>query len=246
MGIFRSEKMICKKICFPQEFNDQVFDEIGKIENGLEIIDHNVNTLESKREFYNAVNRCKQIEKKIAKIEKIFGDFSFKIKNYEKITEFYQDYEDHKNFLNLNNNTFFDYAENQIKEDENKLEDLISYKNDLINEIIIKHEKFHTFKLLFNTIENIGKKSVSQNHASGSNMNDYSIFEENNLNQRLLEGALYEDSGFYLCGVIKSEDKLRFQRVVFRGVFSRCNFNFFDIPDINKQFINDIENYDVI
>jgi len=235
--------MICQKICFPQEYNEQVLEELGKIENGLEIIDNNKIMLESKREFYEPINRCLKIEKKISKIEKIFEDFSFKIKNYETLAEFYRDYEGYKNSLKLNTNSFFDFVENQINEDEYKLDDLIIYKNELIEKIINKHEKFHTIKLLFNTIENIiGKKNNFGKSPAANNLNsDYSIFEENDLNQRLLEGGMYQDNGFYICGVIRSEEKLKFQRVIFRSVFSRCNFNFMDIPEINKKFISDIE-----
>jgi hypothetical protein len=234
--------MECKKICFPQEYSEKVLEELGQIENGLEIIDNNQNILSTKREFFESINRCNKIEKKISKIEKIYQDFSFKIKNYDNITEFYKDYEEYKNSFKLNTNSFFDFVENQINEDEFKLGDLISYKNELIDKIINKHEKFHTIKLLFNTIDDImGKKANVRKTATNIYKSEYSIYEENELSQRLLEGGMYQDNGFYMCGVIRSEDKLKFQRVIFRSVFSRCNFNFIDIPEINKKFINDIE-----
>ena len=85
------------------------------------------------------------------------------------------------------------------------------------------------------------RKAGFDNVAARSVNSDYSIYEENNLNDRLMEGEVYEDNGLYICGVIRSEDRLKFQRVIFRSVFSRCNFNFMDIPEINKKFVNDIE-----
>jgi hypothetical protein len=87
----------------------------------------------------------------------------------------------------------------------------------------------------------MGKKANVRKTATNIYKSEYSIYEENELSQRLLEGGMYQDNGFYMCGVIRSEDKLKFQRVIFRSVFSRCNFNFIDIPEINKKFINDIE-----
>ncbi len=236
----RSEKMICKKICFPQENYDHVLEEMGKIENGVEIIDINQEIMESKKEFFQPINRCKEIEKKISKIERICQEFNFEIKKYVDIKKFYNDCKEDVDYYKKHSSPYFDIVENHIYEDEKKLDEFIFAKDHLIDEITENHERFYAFKNLLNSIQILGGAKILKinNKAYHS---DYSINEENILNAQFLEEGHYEDNQLYLCGVVKSEEKMKFQRMIFRASFDRCNFSFMDIPDVRQKYIVDME-----
>jgi len=234
--------MICKKFCFPQEYCEQVLEEIGKIENGVEIIDNNKEVMESKKECFLSIIRCKELEKKISKIEKICGEFNFEIKKYDNINNFYNDCDqDIKNYKNFTS-SYIDIIENQIFEDESKLDDFIQAKNHLIQEITDNHEKFYSFKNLLNSLsilQNKGKKtSYGKNKVYSS---EYSLDEDNKLNMNFIEEGHYEDNQLYICGVVKAEERMKFQRMIFRASFDRCNFNFIDIPEVGHKYILDLE-----
>jgi len=234
--------MTCKKICFPQEYYDYVLEEMGKVENGVEIIDNNQDIIESKKEFFQPINRCKEIEKKILKIEKICQEFNFEIKKYDSIKSFYTDCEEDIEYYKKHSSSYFDIIENQIYEDENKLMEFIQAKNHLIEEITEKHEQFYAFKNLGNSLDVLSRKRGISKSKNKIYFSDYSINEENNLCARLVEEeGHYEDNQLYICGVIRAEEKMKFQRMIFRASFDRCNFKFMDIPDVKQKYIVDLE-----
>lgn len=231
--------MACKRICFPQEYSDQVLEELGRIENGAEIIDINQDVMESRRENYIPINRCKEIEKKICKIEKICEEFDFEIKKYGDIKKFYKDCQtDIDSYRNFQS-SYFDNIENQIYEDEKQLDELILYKNQLISDIQENHEKFYSLKNLLKSLDVIEGKGPKVNLKEYRS--DYSISDDNNLNSYLLEEGHYEDNSLYICGIVRAEEKMKFQRMVFRASFDRCNFKFMDIPNIKQKYIVDLE-----
>lgn len=231
--------MICKRICFAHEYSDHILEELGRVENGSEIIDVNENVMESRKENYIPINRCKEIEKRISKIERICEEFDFEIKKYDSIKNFYKDCQADIESYKGNSYSYFDNIENQIYEDEKKLTESIQYKNQLIWDIKENHEKFYSYKNLLNSLDVLVKKtSKLENRQFRS---DYSINDENMLSVALLEEGHYEDNSLYICGVVKAEDKMKFQRMVFRASFNRCNFNFMDIPPIKNKYIVDME-----
>lgn len=239
--------MICKKICFPQEYYDHVLEELGKVENGAEIIDNNPDVMESRKEFFQPISRCKEIEKKILKVEKICEEFNFEIKRYDNIKSFYADSQEDKEFYRKHSSPYFDIVENQIYEDEKKLDEFIQAKNHLIQEITEKHEKFYAFKNLVNSLDVLSGKGRGNGAASAAAANnkvfasDYSVEEESYLSTRLLEEGHYEDNQLYICGVLRAEEKMKFQRMIFRASFDRCNFKFMDVPDVRHRYIMDME-----
>jgi len=235
--------MTCKKICFPQEYYDHVLEELGKTENGAEIIDNNADVMESKKKFFQPISRCKEIEKKILKIEKICEEFNFEIKRYDNIKSFYADSQEDKDFYRNYSSSYFDIIENQIYEDEKKLDEFIQAKNRLIQEIIEKHDKFFAVKTLFKSLDVLNGKSNRQSDVAVNKVfsNDYSIEDECYLSAQLLEEGHYEDNQLYICGVVRAEEKMKYQRMVFRANFNRCNFNFMEIPDVRKEYVIDME-----
>lgn len=234
--------MTCKRICFQQEHYDQVLEELGKVENGAEIIDTNQEVMESKKEFFLPINRCKEIEKKILKVENICEEFNFEIKKYDNIKSFYADCDEDREYYKKHSSPYFDIVENQIYEDEKRLDEFIQAKNHLIQEITEKHEKFYAFKNLINSLDVLsGKGRVGSGAQNKVYASDYSIEEESYLTAQLLEEGHYEDNQLYICGVLRAEEKMKFQRMIFRASFDRCNFKFMDIPDIRHKYIVDME-----
>jgi len=234
--------MTCKKICFPQENYDHVLEELGKVQNGIEIIDNNPDVMESRKEFFQPINRCKEIEKKILKIEKICEEFDFEIKRYDNIKNFHADSIEDQESYKRHSSPYFDIIENQIYEDEKKLDEFIEVKNHLIQEITEKHERFYAFKNLVNSLDVLsGKNRKISGAGSKVFASDYSIEEESYISAPLLEEGHYEDNQLYICGVIRAEEKMKYQRMIFRASFDRCNFNFIDIPEVKNKYILDME-----
>jgi len=234
--------MACKRICFQQEHYDQFLEELGKVQNGAEMIDINQHIMESKKEFFLPITRCKEIEKKIIKIEKICEEFNFEIKRYDNIKSFYADCEEDKEYYRKHSSPYFDIIENQIYEDEKKLDEFIHAKNHLIHEITENHEKFYAFKNLVCSLDVLsGKNRRVSGARSKVFASDYSIEEESYLSAQFLEEGHYEDNQLYICGVVRAEEKMKFQRMIFRASFDRCNFKFMDIPDVRQKYIVDME-----
>ena len=231
--------MVLKRIRFPKENFNQMFEELGKLENGSEFIDMNSEIIESKKEFFEPILRCKEIEKKFLKIEKICDEFNFELKKYDDLKSFYEDLNKDEKYHKGNSNDYIDIIEHKIYEDEKKLDDFIYSKNHSINEIIDLHDKFHAFKNIANSLDILKQLQPVDKNLFKS---DYSINdEERDLCVSLLEEGHYENNLLYICGVLRSEDKMKFQRMIFRQTFNRCNIKFMDIPEIKTKYIVDME-----
>jgi V-type H+-transporting ATPase subunit a len=145
-----------------------------------------------------------------------YGERFVKFKRY---TDFIDDLEkDINNRTNFNSN-YFDILENDIIEDEKKINDLIDSYNQINENLEILIEKKCVYDkssqlILSSSDSQIGSENIRQ--------------QRNNM-----EEGFQSDLNF-LAGVIKAEDDLRMKRMIFRISRGRAIPTFFDLVTENK------------
>jgi V-type H+-transporting ATPase subunit a len=145
-----------------------------------------------------------------------YGEKFVKFKRY---TEFIDDLEkDINNRTNFNSN-YFDILENDLIEDERKINELIDSYNQINENLEILIEK----KCVYD------KSSQLILSSSDSQMGTESIRQQRNN----MEEGFQSDLNF-LAGVIKAEDDLRMKRMIFRISRGRAIPTFFDLVTENK------------
>lgn len=196
----------------------------------------------------------------------IFEEFNlkfYKFKNYENFEAILR--EDRRSFGRLFGQTYFDYVENYINENEKKLIDLVNSHNHLqenIEELIDKKLVWEkTYKLVTNKalvenskdkINNIGINIELQNNISNQNRRNiddlnnldnefnYNKINNNNFNNNIIdiESNLHENRFFDLkiiSGIIPAEDQLKFKKLIFRSTKGLAYPNFFELEYAENQ-----------
>ena len=212
MSIFRSVEMIRKKIRIPREHAVEFMDELGKNTEGVEFIDMNKSNQEGKKNFYDQIKLCDDVEKKIANIEKVCENYGKEISRYLNYQSFLHDIEFEERSLKREKKDLFDTIRLEISKDEEKILELEnSHQNISENLNYIKEKKA--------VYDQIAKLILS----GSEEMLNY---------QRQKRGSDDEvgSSGFNtLAGIIKAEDEVKMKRMIFRVSRGRASPSFFEL-----------------
>jgi hypothetical protein len=144
--------MVLKKIRLPKVGAEEIMNDLGKIDDGLEFVDLTKNDLESQRHYALMIKRCDEIEKKIMyfciinrnfnQILKEFNETSIKYESFKNVTN---DIEEDQKRKNKDRSLYFDELENEIIEDERKLRELTNFVNDISDNLELLNEKWAVF-----------------------------------------------------------------------------------------------------
>jgi hypothetical protein len=209
--------MLHKTIRLPRSTAVQLMDEIGKLDDAIEFIDLNRDNLEAKKNFIDIIIRCDEMEKRFAKFEKICQDHDVEMVKYDNYKKFLKDLtEDEMIRHKRSGSTYFDLVENEILEDEKKIEELIdSYEKikERVNYLIEKKAVYIKSSQLF--------KAGQIMRSSPVNMEE---------GKRMMEEGFVSDLN-YIAGVAKAEDEIRMKRMIFRSSRGRAIPHFFNMPE---------------
>ncbi len=215
--------MLHKKIQMTKSMAHGILDELGKLHDSVEFIDLNKDSLETKKNFSDMIARCEDMEKHFIKFDKICADHNVEIVKYETYQKFLADSNQDISFRHgRSGSLYFDIAENEVLEDEKKLEELLdSYEKirESYSMLLEKRAVYEKSVELFKT---------SQIVRTTSNVDEH---------QRMLEEGFVSDLN-YIAGVAKSDDEMRMKRMIFRISKGRAIPYFFEMPKNQMVIIN--------
>ena len=123
--------MYHKKIRIPKESATDVMDVLGKLDDAIQFVDLNINDFEERKNFGTYIARCDDAEKKISSFENVCETYGEKFIKYNSYQTFKIDLENSKEQVDKRyGSTYFDLLENELGENEKKINELLeSYSN---------------------------------------------------------------------------------------------------------------------
>lgn len=201
MSLFRSDPMAYYNIVMPRENAWDILNELGEL-NAVQFVDQNAHDLTFNRPYTAYIKRCEDMEAKVDQITKSMVRFE---KDYVKCDDpklFLRNLRDHLSKRNRAEHTYFEEAETELDQKVDALNEQIKTYDDLTD----KFQKLQEFKkVLEKTRKYIGEGFRAQN-AGGAGPEESKVDYVSNRDVRFN----------YLAGVIATEDKERFRRILFR------------------------------
>ena len=207
-----------QKIRMPIENANEIMFTLGKLKNSIEFEDLTKGDIEAKKNFGQMIKRCDESKKHIEDFFRICYEFNipyYSFQNYEEFDHYLQnDMKEHDKKFGL---TYFDLIENEISENDKKINELIDSHSQIREDLIILVEKKHVLNKTFELIrENIA----------------YGNFGEN---ESVEDGIKYSTNSnlVFLAGAVNIEHEMKMKRMIFRVSRGNavCTFNSLDINE---------------
>lgn len=207
MGLFRSEKIVHKRIRFPGNIttSHRIMDTIGNIpEDSVEFIDLTRDDLESKKNFAPLLKRCEDMDAKLSSFENFAKEYGMKVPTYDSYNSFITDLTRDQNERKIEHGDYFDAVEAEILDDEKKMVDLLESFGKIKEELI-----YETYR-----------KSVMEKYFLLTTNNHESNPNENNL--------------ISILGIIDADHDLKMKRMMFRAGHDKIISTFFDMENVDE------------
>ena len=248
MGLLKGEEIVHKKIRMPGHIPRaiKILEKIGSFEEDvLEFIDLTENDLEAKKSFFPLIRRCENMEIKLNSLEKFADEFNIPIDNYKTYSEFKNALNQDQQKRQIKDNTYFDYVESEILEENKTICDLYESYNKIKENLMIEIQRKITLEKYFSltaaTIidQNNPKKSSGRKKSlNNEDNNNFGNFISNNLNQSgmsniSVDSIIRENQYEPITGLCFAYDELRMKRMIFRVSRDKVLCTFFDaeFPD---------------
>ena len=208
-----------KKIRIPRESANEIMRALGNLKNAVEFEDLTKDDLEAKKNFAEMIRRCDEIKKKIFDFTKTCYDFQLPFNYYSTYEEFQKDInEDMKKRDKKFGSTYFDLVENEILENDKKINELVDSHTQTRDNLVSLIEKKHVLLK--------AEELVRTNF-------DFSQFSEAEPGEDGIKQGLGSDLSF-MAGVINIENELKMKRMIFRISRGRALTAFYSL-DINTD-----------
>ena len=136
--------MTHKKIRIPRENANEIMRALGNLKNAVEFEDLTKDDLEAKKNFSEMIKRCDEAKKKIFDFTKICYDFQIQFNYYQTYEEFHKDIrDDMKKRDKVFGSTYFDLIENEIIENDKKINELVDSHSQTKDNLVSLIEKKH-------------------------------------------------------------------------------------------------------
>ena len=248
MGLLKGEEIVHKKIRMPGHIPRaiKILEKIGSFEEDvMEFIDLTENDLEAKKSFFPLIRRCENMEIKLNSLEKFADEFNIPIDNYKTYSEFKAALNQDQQKRQIKDNTYFDYVESEILEENKTICDLYESYNKIKENLMIEIQRKITLEKYFSltaaTIidQNNPKKSSGRKKSlNNEDNNNFGNFISNNLNQSgmsniSVDSIIRENQYEPITGLCFAYDELRMKRMIFRVSRDKVLCTFFDaeFPD---------------
>ena len=213
--------MVHKKIRFPKENANEILFALGKLKNGIEFEDLTKNDYEAKKNFGEMIKRCDEMKKKISDFNTVCSKFKIPFNNNYSFQEMNAKLEeDMKERDKKLGSTYFDLIENEILENDKKINELVNshsqLKEDLINIIEKKYVMLKISELVKN---NMAYKSFGESDSESDN-DGIKINTSTNL--------------VLIAGTIPVENEMKMKRMIFRISKGNAVTTFYSL-EINKD-----------
>ena len=211
--------MTHKKIRIPRESANEILLALGSLKDAIEFEDLTKNDLDAKKNFADILKRCEECRKKIDDFIHISFDFHIPFQNYKTFNEFKEDLDkDMKDRDKKFGLTYFDLLENEIFENDRKINELVDSHSQVRDDLVTLIEKKH---VLLKASELI-KDNIA-----------YGDFLESEAGEDGIKQSTTSNLSF-MTGVVNSEFELRMKRMIFRISRGHAITTFYNL-DINKD-----------
>ena len=242
MGLLKGEEIVHKKIRMPGHIPKavKILEKIGSLEEDIvEFIDLTENDLEAKKSFSPLIQRCENMEIKLKALEHFANEFNIPIDNYITYSEFKKALSRDQEKRQIKDNTYFDYAESDILDEDKTIHDLYDSYNNIRENLIIEIQRKITLEKYFSltaaTIidqNNLRKSSHRKSLDKEENENNFGNYI-NNLNQSGISNAsvdsiIRENQFEPITGLCYASDELRMKRMIFRVSRDKVLCTYFD------------------
>mgnify|MGYP004445044919 FL=1 len=214
--------MTHKKIRIPRESANEIMHALGSQRDAIEFDDLTKNDLEAKKNFGEMIKRCDESRKKIDDYIRITDDFHIPIKRYKNFDEYKRDLEkDIQNRDKKFGSTYFDLLENEISENEKKINELVDSHAQIRDDLVALIEKKYVLKKASELVRNnIAYGDFSESDAGENGVKTSST---SNLN--------------FMTGVVSTELELRMKRMIFRISRGRAVTTFYSLDINNDEYL---------
>ena len=214
--------MTHKKIRIPRENANEIMRALGNLQNAIEFEDLTKDDLEAKKNFSEMIKRCDEAKKKILDFNKVCYDFKLQFNYYKTYEEFNRDIrDDMENRDKKLGLTYFDLIENEILENDRKINDLVDSHSQTKDNLVILIEKKHVL--------------LKAGELIRTNL-DFSHFSEAEPGEDGIKQGLGSDLNF-MAGVINLENEMKMKRMIFRVSRGRAITAFYSL-EINADEYN--------
>ena len=252
MGLLKGEEIVHKKIRMPGHIPKaiKILEKIGSFEEDvMEFIDLTENDLEAKKSFFPLIRRCENMEIKLNSLEKFADEFNIPIDNYKTYSEFKNALNQDQQKRQIKDNTYFDYVESEILEENKTICDLYESYNKIRENLMIEIQRKITLEKYFsltaatiidqnNPKKSSGRKKSQNNNVNNEDNNNFGNFINNSLNQSgmsniSVDSIIRENQYEPITGLCYAYDELRMKRMIFRVSRDKVLCTFFDaeFPD---------------
>ena len=211
--------MTHKKIRIPKESANEILVALGNIKNAVEFEDLNKDDLEAKKLYWDMIKRCDEMKKKISDYCHICSDFKIPFYNFSSFPEFNSllstDMIERDKKFGL---TYFDLIENEIEENDKKINELVDSHAQLREDLVVLIEKKYVFEKA---------SELFRNNLAYGNFGEAEAEEDGtkkSINSNLV----------LLAGTVPVENELRMKRMIFRISRGNAITAFYGL-EINKD-----------
>ena len=237
MGLLKGEEIVHKKIRMPSHIPKaiKILEKIASLEDpSLEFIDINEDNLEAKKSFLPLIKRCENMEIKLSDLEKFANEFNIPIEHYKEYNEFKNALSKDQLKRDVKDNSYFDFAENEILEDYKTVCDLYESYNKIKENLIIEIQRKITLEKYFSltaaTIidQNNPRSRKRSIPAYESNKNIINNVLNQSISNASVDSIVRENQYEPITGLCYASDELRMKRMIFRVSHDKVLCTFFD------------------
>ena len=202
--------MCHKRIRIPRENANEIMRALGTLKNAIEFEDLTKGDIEAKKNFGEMKKRCDIIKKKINDYNRICYDFNFPFEYYKTFEEFTGDLKlDMGKRDKKFGSTYFDLVENEIFENDRKINELIDSHTQMREDLISLIEKKH---VLSKGVQLVKSGEATFNLGMGTNLS-------------------------FILGVVPYEYEMKMKRMIFRISRGRAISTFYSLEINNDEFL---------
>ena len=214
--------MTHKKIRIPRESANEIMRALGGVKDGIEFEDLTKDDIEAKKNFSEMIKRCDEIKKKIYDYNRICFDFHLPFESYKTFEEFTKDInDDMRNRDKKLGETYFDLIENEIVENDRKINELVDSHSQIREDLVCLIEKKHVLL----KAEELIRTQI-----------DYQGFSDAEAGENGIKQSLATNLNF-MAGVVGSENEMKMKRMIFRISRGRAFPTFYSLEINNDEYL---------
>ena len=211
--------MTHKKIRIPRESANEIMRDLGNTRNSIEFEDLTKDDIEAKKNFGEMIKRCDEMKKKIYDYTRICYDFHLPFEYYKTFEEYSKDLTtDMQNRDKKFGSTYFDLIENEIFENDRRINELVDSHTQIREDLISLIEKKHVL--------------LKAEELVRTNL-DFSNFSEAEPGENGIKQGMGTNLNF-MAGVVGSENEMKMKRMIFRISRGRAITAFYSL-EINQE-----------